>query len=161
MKDEPKQDLLQRNLLQALFCFKKANAMLFRSVLDTDGGGLSAPELSALACINYDEKDCKADHTTHHAMHETLAVSKAAVSQMLGSLEKRGYIQRKIDRENRRKIIITLTEKGKSAVDEGQTRMDAVMARIIKQLGAVEAQQFERSLTRFARVVEEESGTVH
>jgi DNA-binding MarR family transcriptional regulator len=151
MKDDQKQDLLQ-----ALFRFKKASIALFRSVSDADG--LSAPELSALGCIGGCKKGYRADHTTHHAMHETLAVSKAAVSQMLGSLEKRGYIRREIDRENRRKIIITLTEQGKSAVDEGQGRMDTVMARIVQRLGAEEAEQFVRLLTRFTQIVEEENG---
>jgi CRP-like cAMP-binding protein len=57
--------------------------------------------------LDFPPKDGNADQTTHHAMHEALAVSRAAVSQMLGSLEKRGYIRREIDRDNRRKIIIT------------------------------------------------------
>ncbi|MDR0721707.1 MAG: winged helix DNA-binding protein [Treponema sp.] len=159
MKDDLKQDLLH-----ALFYFKKATAAISRFLVNAEGGGISVTELSALNCIEYcDEKDCEtaeashlADQTTHHAMHETLAVSKAAVSQMLGSLEKREYIQRETDRDNRRKIIITLTEKGKTTVDQGKKQMDALMSRIITRLGKEDARHFVRLLDRFVEVVEEE-----
>jgi DNA-binding MarR family transcriptional regulator len=88
-------------------------------------------------------------------MHETLCVSKAAVSQILGSLEKMDYIRRAIDRDNRRKIIITLTKKGKSAVDKGQRHMDDLMAHIIEGLGEEDVRDFVRLLDRFAEVVDE------
>ena len=46
-------------------------------------------------------------------MKEYLSVSKAAVSQMLSSLEKRGYLTREVDGSNRRNIIVVLTEEGR------------------------------------------------
>jgi DNA-binding MarR family transcriptional regulator len=105
MDDELKQDLLH-----ALFCFKKS------------GRGVPFPaELSALGCI---DRCGNEEQTAHHAMHETLSVSKAAVSQMLGSLEKRGFILRETDRDNRRRIIITVTKKGKSSINKGQKHLD-------------------------------------
>jgi DNA-binding MarR family transcriptional regulator len=151
---------LKRNLLRSIFCFKKANISISRSMLNADGIGLSVTELSALNCIgNCDEKDCgTADQTAHHAMHETLAVSKAAVSQMLGSLEKRGYIRREIDLDNRRKIIITVTEKGKTAVDRGKKQMDALTSRIIGRFGEKDTRDFVQLVTRFSEIVYEETG---
>jgi DNA-binding MarR family transcriptional regulator len=151
-------DDLKRDLLHSLFCFRKANIAIFRSVLDTNGMGLSVSELSALNCIgNCDETDCgAADQTAHHAMHEVLAVSKAAVSQMLGSLEKRGYIRREIDRDNRRKIIITVTKKGKAAIDNGKKQMDALTSRIITRFGEKDTRDFVQLMTRFSKIVYEE-----
>ena len=150
-------DELTRDLLHALFCFKKASGAVSRSLADSGGSALSAAELSALGCIDRrGAENCgAADQTTHHAMHETLSVSKAAVSQMLGSLEKRGFIRRETDRDNRRKIIITVTKKGKSAIDKGQKRMDDLMSRIIEQFGEKDARNFTRLLERFAEVVDE------
>jgi DNA-binding MarR family transcriptional regulator len=149
-------DDLKQNLLHALFFFKRTNNVILRSLLNDDDGGLSVAELSALGCIGHcDEEDGNADKTTHHAMHETLAVSKAAVSQMLGSLEKRGYIRREIDRDNRRKIIITLTEQGETAVDDAEKKMDILMSRIITQFGEKDTRNFTRLLDRFAEVVDE------
>jgi DNA-binding MarR family transcriptional regulator len=150
-------DDLKQNLLHALFCFKRTSHTMFRSLLNDDG--LSVTDLSALGCIGCcDEKDCNADKTTHHAMHEALAVSKAAVSQMLGSLEKRGYIQREIDRDNRRKIIITLTEQGETAVDDAEKKMDVLMSRIITRFGEKDTRNFTRLLDRFSEVVDEAVG---
>ena len=150
-------DELTRDLLHALFYFKKAAGALSRSLADSGGGALSAAELSALGCIDHcGAENCgAAAQTTHHALHETLSVSKAAVSQMLSSLEKRGFIRRETDRDNRRKIIITVTKKGKSALDKGQKRMDDLMASIIEQFGKKDAQQFVRLLNRFAEAVYE------
>ena len=42
-------------------------------------------------------------------------IDSAAVSRMLDSLEKGGFITRKIDEENRRSNLIALTERGRQA----------------------------------------------
>jgi DNA-binding MarR family transcriptional regulator len=152
-------DELKRNLLHALFCFKKTSHTMFRSLLNDEDGGLSVTELSALGCIGRcGEEDGNADQTTHHAMHEALAVSKAAVRQMLGSLEKRGYIRREIDRDNRRKIIITLTEQGAAAVDDAEKKMDVLMSRIITRFGEKDSRNLTRLLDRFSEVVDQAAG---
>jgi DNA-binding MarR family transcriptional regulator len=151
MKDE-----LKQNLLHALYCFKRTNLTMYRPLLNDNDGGLSVTEISALGCIRHcEEKDCNADQTTHHAMHETLSVSKAAVSQMLGSLERRGYIRREIDHDNRRKIIITLTEQGETAVDEAMKKWNILMSRIIMRFGEKDTRNFTRLLDRFVEVVDE------
>ncbi|MDR3167673.1 MAG: transcriptional regulator [Treponema sp.] len=148
---------LQEDLLHALFCLKKANISIFRSLLNAEGGGLSITELSALNCIGGCKKKDNdgADQTTHKAMHKALAVSKAAVSQILGSLEKRGYIQRETDRDNRRKIIITLTQKGKTAVDKAGKKMDALMSQILNDFGEKETRNFVLLVNRFSEIVKE------
>jgi DNA-binding MarR family transcriptional regulator len=150
---------LKQDLLHSLFCFKKASIAISR-FLNAGGGGLSTTEISALGCIGRcDKKSCAgADRTTHHAMHETLAVSKAAVSQMLGSLEKRGYIRREIDTDNRRKIIITLTKKGKAAVDTSEKEMDLLMSRIITRFGEKDSRTFVQLLRRFSELADESVG---
>jgi DNA-binding MarR family transcriptional regulator len=148
---------LKQDLLRSFLCLKKANFFISRYLQNTDRSGLSATELSALNCLGHccNEKNCgTTDQTAHNAMHETLAVSKAAVSQMLGSLEKRGYIQREIDRDNRRKIIITLTKEGNTAVDEAWKSMDALLSHIIKQFGEKDARHFVRLLNRFVEIVD-------
>jgi DNA-binding MarR family transcriptional regulator len=151
---------LNQDLIHSLFCFKRVSTAIFRTLLKDDGDGLSIAELSALGCIGgcTENDGDTVKQTTHHAMHETLAVSKAAVSQMLGSLEKRGYIQRETDQDNRRKIIITLTKKGKTAVDKAGKNMDALMALIIARFGEHDSLKFVELLDRFAEVVDEVVG---
>jgi DNA-binding MarR family transcriptional regulator len=149
-------DEIKERLLHSLFFFKKASHSISRSLSNTGNDGLSAAELSALGCIGRcDAKGCSADQTTHHAIHEALSVSKAAISQMLGNLENRGFIQRETDHDNRRKIIITLTKKGRDATDKGQKHLDDLMTRIVERFGEKDAQNFVRLLDRFAEVVDE------
>jgi DNA-binding MarR family transcriptional regulator len=152
---------LTEELIHALIRFKKVNAVLSHTVTAADGGSLSFSELRALGCLDsraekdcpIKEKDCSAtERTTHHAMHETLAVSKPAISQMLASLEKRGYIRRETDTGNRRKIIITLTPKGRETVDKVKQNMDSLMSRVVTQFGEEDTRHLIRLLTRFQSI---------
>jgi DNA-binding MarR family transcriptional regulator len=153
-------DKLKQDLTHSIFRFKKISAVISHTVISDDEGGLSISELSALGCIDSCGKnDCSAsEQTTHHAMHETLAVSKPAVSQMLGSLEKREYIQREIDHDNRRKIIITLTPKGRAAIDKAKKNVDNLMSLIITRFGEKDSRNFVRLLDRFEKVMDEALG---
>jgi DNA-binding MarR family transcriptional regulator len=54
-------------------------------------------------------------------------ITKAAISQMLTSLDKRGLVVRETDRANRRKITVELTAAGKRVLSEAQ---NGVMARL-------------------------------
>jgi DNA-binding MarR family transcriptional regulator len=151
-----KHDTLKEELIHTLIRFKKVNAVMSHTVITADGGSLSFSELHALGCIeSCAENDCPiAERTTHHAMHETLAVSKAAISQMLASLEKRGYIRRETDTGNRRKIIITLTPKGRATVDKVKKSMDGLMAHVITRFGEEDTRLLIRLLDRFMEVVD-------
>jgi DNA-binding MarR family transcriptional regulator len=162
MNDE--YDTLKEELIHTLIRFKKVNAVMSHTVITADGGSLSFSELHALGCIDscaekdcpIKEKDCSVtERTTHHAMHETLAVSKAAISQMLASLEKRGYIRRETDTGNRRKIIITLTPKGRETVDKVKKGMDDLVSHVITQFGEEETRHLIRLLNRFEEVIDE------
>jgi DNA-binding MarR family transcriptional regulator len=153
-------DKLRQDLIRALIRFKKVNTVISRTVITADGGSLSFSELCALGCLDScGENDCPiAERTTHRTMHETLAVSKAAISQMLASLEKRGYIQRETDTGNRRKIIITLTPKGHATVGKTKQGMDGLMALVITRFGEEDTRLLIRLLDRFMEVVDEMPG---
>jgi DNA-binding MarR family transcriptional regulator len=88
-------------------------------------------------------------------MQSTLSVSKAAVSQTLGSLEKKGYIERGIDRNNRRKILITLTESGAAALQNSTDTLDALTASLITRFGEADTANLITLVNRFAELVED------
>lgn len=75
-------------------------------------------------------------------VREYLAVSKAAISQMLSSLEKRGLIIRKIDSKNRRNLVLILTEAGKVALQEKRADVEYRISEIICAMGEPETAQF-------------------
>jgi DNA-binding MarR family transcriptional regulator len=74
---------------------------------------------------------------------------------MLGSLEKRGYILRETDTGNRRKIIIILTPKGRTAVDKAKQGMDDLVSHIITRLGEEDSRHLVRLMDRFVEVMDD------
>ena len=50
-------------------------------------------------------------------LSDKLELSRPSITRILNTLERRGFIIRKIDREDRRSITIELTEKGGEALD--------------------------------------------
>jgi DNA-binding MarR family transcriptional regulator len=88
-------------------------------------------------------------------IQEALCINKAAVSQMLGVLERKGYINREINKDNRRKIILTLTSKGQRAVKSTEQTIDALLSEIIKRFGENDMEQFIPQFNRFAGIITE------
>ncbi len=72
-------------------------------------------------------------------MAQTLQTSKAALSQMMNSLEERGFLRRDLNPENRRKIILTLTPMGQVAVKEAQQSFFTLMAKLVQEIGEEKA----------------------
>lgn len=66
---------------------------------------------------------------------QRLHLSKPAISQTLNSLEKKGYINREIDREDRRKIMVTLTAEGSHKLEEGIRGFDHKLDKTLEQFG--------------------------
>ncbi len=50
------------------------------------------------------------------ALRRELGVGRATISRMLGSLEALGLVHRKVDDDDRRQRIVTLTDKGQSSI---------------------------------------------
>lgn len=68
-------------------------------------------------------------------------ITKAAISQMFTSLEKRGYIIRETDKSNRRKITVTLTPQGKEILAQSQQQAGSMLQEILLRLGEDKAWQ--------------------
>ena len=62
-------------------------------------------------------------------------VTKAAISKMFTSLEKKGYVIRETDRANRRKITVELTACGKKVVEDATEKADEVLDLVISRFG--------------------------
>ncbi len=79
-------------------------------------------------------------------MAQQLNLSKASLSQMMNSLENRGFIQRTLNRENRRKIILTLTSKGRQAVKNAREAFLSLLQNLVQGLGEEKAAQLTELL---------------
>ena len=67
-----------------------------------------------------------------------LRTSKQASSQMIDTLVVRGYLEREIDPEDRRRMNVRLTERGAGAAAAIQTAVDAIDAALAERISAEE-----------------------
>jgi DNA-binding MarR family transcriptional regulator len=88
-----------------------------------------------------------------------MGISSARVSAALTALENKGLITRKMDSDDRRKIIVDLTEAGlERARKHRKTALDSA-TRILETLGERDAKEFVRILGRVAGAAAETCDT--
>ena len=81
------------------------------------------------------------NNTTVSEIQSKLHITKSAISQMMNSLEKKGYINREIDKVDRRKVIVTLTKAGKEVWKETKESADNNLEEFISRLGDEKTKQ--------------------
>jgi DNA-binding MarR family transcriptional regulator len=67
---------------------------------------------------------------------DDLRISKQAAGQLIDTLVTRGYLARSVDEDDRRKLTIVLTERGRAAAEaqaEGRKRIDAELLALVGQ----------------------------
>ena len=130
---------LQNELVQAMFRLKK---MMNRGLgRDLDNANITMSEFILMREVEENTKESY-NSMALTEVREYLSVSKAAVSQMLNSLEKRGYIVREIDPNNRRNIIVILTEEGKTAFEKKNQEFYDRFEMVIRGIGEKDVSQF-------------------
>ena len=140
---------LEEQLIEAVFRIKHLGS-IFHTGMNTKmaAHGISIAELILMRTIkdnsiDSDENMCVVDIQKH------LFVSNAAISKMLGVLEKKGYINRHVNKHNRRALIITLSPEKKEIINDLEKEIDDRLMLIIELLGKMEIEQFVRSVNLF------------
>jgi DNA-binding HxlR family transcriptional regulator len=151
-----KQYLIDR-LVQTIFRFKQIeNAFRsFSLTAERKNLGQTAPNASIAEVVVL--KGIK-DHVFDSGeltIPALLCISRAAVSQLLGGMEKNGYILREINKANRRKLSISLTEKGRAAAEEHEHKFMELLAEIVDRFGEKDMKQLIRLSSRFMDTIEE------
>ncbi|HLN42303.1 MAG TPA: MarR family transcriptional regulator [Acidimicrobiales bacterium] len=80
-----------------------------------------------------------------------MGVSKQAAGQLVDTLVTRGYLDRTVDPDDRRRLTITLTERGQSAAAVVKATVDRVDARLVARVGA---QSFANAMATLASLIE-------
>jgi DNA-binding MarR family transcriptional regulator len=75
-----------------------------------------------------------------------LRVSKQAAGQLVDTLVLRGYLERTTDAEDRRKLTVTLTERGRAAAAAQATAREKIDAELIASVGAEDVLRTRRTL---------------
>ena len=102
---------LNRELLHSLFRLKSTLNTEFVKGTSSAGKDINFSEYILMREVS----ETKSDLTS---IREYLSITKSAVSQMLRSLERKGYLTRRIDLRNRRSIVVELTDAGRAVLQE-------------------------------------------
>jgi DNA-binding MarR family transcriptional regulator len=141
------QDLVNR-MIHSVFRFKQLETA-FRSFCPDSGENVSIAEFFVLKGI----KD-QAFDSGELTIPDLLCISRAAVSQMLGVMEQKGFITRDINKANRRKQLLALTEKGTAVIAEQEQKVMELLARIVGQFGETKTKQFIKLSNCFMDILE-------
>lgn len=77
-------------------------------------------------------------------------VSSARIAQTLNSVEKKGFITREIDANDRRRVIVKLTDKGKLKDKQHFEMVMEHMTRMLESLGEYDAKEYVRITKKLA-----------
>ena len=80
--------------------------------------------------------------------------STARISALLGSLEKKNQIERNIDKNNRRNILVTITEAGRVRVKTEMTEIEENLAYVFMEMGEANTAEFLRLSEQFFGLME-------
>jgi DNA-binding MarR family transcriptional regulator len=75
-----------------------------------------------------------------------LRLSKQAAGQLVDTLVTRGYLDRRVDEQDRRKLVVTLTERGKAAATAQATARKKIDAQLIAAVGQENVSRMRRAL---------------
>ena len=75
-----------------------------------------------------------------------LRISKQAAGQLVDTLVTRGYLERAIDQEDRRKLTVRLTERGKAAAAVQRAAREKVDGELIARVGKEDVDRTRRTL---------------
>ena len=144
---------IHKDLLHSLFLLKSMLNSEFGKKVGIDD--LSMPEYSLMCQLESDDKN-----TDLTSIREYLAVTKASVSQMLASLEKRGLLVREIDPDNRRNLIVTLTPEGAERLQYKEAQVEQRLKGLLSDLGETDAQHFITLVNKMNTILSEKKEVI-
>jgi len=75
-----------------------------------------------------------------------LRISKQAAGQLVDTLVTRGYLERATDKDDRRKLTVTLTERGRAAAETQAIASEKVDAELLAKVGHEDVDRTRRTL---------------
>jgi len=84
---------------------------------------------------------------------QEMNVSTARIATALNSLENKGLITRQIDKNDRRKILIDLTQEGKDLAERHRQTIIKVAANMLELLGEHDANEYVRISGKLAEML--------
>ncbi len=90
-------------------------------------------------------------------MIEALEVTKQAASQLIDTLVIRGYLTREVNPDDRRRLTIELTDRGRAAAGVVRAAVDSVDAELAQMISAEEMAGLRAGLLALTKIRERKS----
>jgi len=100
------------------------------------------------------DKDTNGTDVIPSEISNVMHVSTTRISAALGALEKKGQVHREIDTNNRRNILVTITEEGRKRTVSEMKKIQEQMVNVFTQMGEHEAVEFIRLLNLLFNTVD-------
>jgi DNA-binding MarR family transcriptional regulator len=91
------------------------------------------------------------------ALADEMQISKQAVNDLLGDLDRKGYIRREVDPGDKRSRFIRLTAKGRKLEDTVRLAAQDAEQRLEQELGGVNFRFFRGALVEATRILNHRS----
>lgn len=135
---------LTQDLMESLRCFRKIHWHPYIA----SNGDLNPSEFFILHKIAINSKINPDKSMSPSDISRDLHVSSPTVTQHITNLETKGFILREIDKKDRRKIKITLTQEGITCLKEAKSSMMKIFDGLSNYLGSEETKMFIKMLTK-------------
>jgi DNA-binding MarR family transcriptional regulator len=139
---------LKERFISASFRFKKIDAC-FPTESSIPIGEWVVMDKISQGCL------CSGSNLNVSEIQSCIPLSKPAVSQILNSLERKGYIIREIDLRDRRKISVVSTEEGNEVLKRTMADYDCMLEKVVTQFGEEDILTLIEYLERFIGVYEQ------
>ncbi|MCB1616694.1 MAG: MarR family transcriptional regulator [Pseudomonadales bacterium] len=110
--------------------------------------GLTAPQLLVMQTIRNESR------TTGSALAKRVSVSQATLTTILDRLENKGYINRERSENDKRKVMVSLTDAGLDAIKGSPQPLQESFIRQFQNLQDWEKTQIISSLQRVAQMMD-------
>ena len=100
------------------------------------------------------------NHCNPGEISSHMHISTARVATVLNSLEKKNLITRQIDTNNRRQIIVEITEEGIKTAKTYQKELLQMASKTLELLGEDDAKEYVRITKKLARVLKENKDNI-
>jgi len=143
---------IKMEFLRSLFKLKSLLSAEFGKDNKASRSCINIPEYILMRQIA-DNSAASDSNTTLSDIREYLSITKAAVSQILKSLENKGLINRDVDKNNRRNLIITLTPEGQEMLKIKDAEFNERFSKIATALGESDITQMIAIITRMSNMI--------
>ena len=111
---------------------------------------LSMGEAGILRCLN-----SKGDATTAGELGRMMGIGSGGVANLLNSLEKKGYIIRKMSPDDRRRIMVLMTDSGKALIQRKQQEAMNLTVGLLTHLGKEDTGHLIRIYQKMLEIAED------